>query len=469
MTAIVWFREDLRLRDNPAFHYACRHENVIALYIISQQAWQQHDIADCRKQFIFRQLEQLSLALQKLNIALQILDLDDDKQIPSAISKLMQQYNASDLYINLQYEYDELQRDRAVAKQINKAHHQLHYYHDQTIFPPGTLCTGKGEPFKVFTPFKKAWLKRFCQELPLDTLPLPRKRQAIAKLKPSSLKKYLSKSPAGVNQYWAVGEDSAKQQLKRFAELSITNYQRDRDFPALAQTSHLSPYLAAGIISSKTCLSVALFGDPLQSLSQPGIATWVNELIWREFYKHVTYLFPHVCKHKCFKDFQDRAIWQDDQSLFDAWCQARTGYPLVDAAMRQLLAKGWMHNRLRMVVAMFLTKDLLIDWRWGEKFFMQHLIDGDFSANNGGWQWSAGIGVDAAPYFRIFNPITQSERFDKDGEFIRQYCPELANLDNKSIHFPSAQQRQACKYPAAIVDHKQARELFLQRYKKVKG
>ena len=268
---------------------------------------------------------------------------------------------------------------------------------------------------------------------------------------------------------WPAGEDHAQARLQTFIEKKIKHYAAHRDFPALDGTSTLSPYLAAGIISPRQCLKAAMDvnGQRLES-GDESVLSWINELIWREFYKHILMGFPRVSMNKAFKMSTENIRWDNDEALFAAWCEGRTGYPLVDAAMRQLKQIGWMHNRLRMVTAMFLVKDLLIDWRWGEKFFMQHLIDGDLAANNGGWQWAASTGTDAAPYFRVFNPVSQSQKYDPAGEFIRRYCPELRDCDNKTLHAPyalSGQYSLLFNYPRPIIDHAAARQRVLHVFK----
>ena len=231
--------------------------------------------------------------------------------------------------------------------------------------------------------------------------------------------------------------------------------------PSRNGTSLLSPYLAAGVLSPRQCLHAAIDanGGTLTG-GRPGVQTWISELIWREFFTHVLVGFPHVCRHLPFRRETDRVAWRRDKQLFERWKTGTTGYPIVDAAQRQLLRTGWMHNRLRMVSAMFLSKDLLLDWRLGERHFMRHLIDGDLAANNGGWQWSASTGTDAAPYFRIFNPAAQSKKFDPDGTFIKRFCPELKSVAANAIHDPSRwpeDLRASLDYPALIVDHAAAR------------
>lgn len=245
------------------------------------------------------------------------------------------------------------------------------------------------------------------------------------------------KPERALQAHWPAGEAEAQGRLSRFLDETIDDYQQLRDLPAKPGTSQLSAYLAAGVISPRQCLHGALASNRGEFDSgSAGVQTWINELLWREFYKHILTGYPQVSRHRAFRAQTEALPWRDAPADLEAWEQGRTGFPIIDAAMRQLLHTGWMHNRLRMVVAMFLSKNLLIDWRKGERYFMRHLIDGDLAANNGGWQWSASTGTDAVPYFRIFNPISQSQRFDPQGRFIRHWLPELRDLDDKTIHEP---------------------------------
>jgi deoxyribodipyrimidine photo-lyase len=269
------------------------------------------------------------------------------------------------------------------------------------------------------------------------------------------------------------GEAEAQRRLAAFVtgpDASIYRYSVDRNRLDLDGTSQLSPYLRLGMLSTRQVVVAALnaMAAAPTSEAEKGAETWLNELIWREFYAAILYHFPHV-RQRSFRPQYDAIPWRNDREEFAAWCEGKTGYPVVDAAMRQLLATGWMHNRARMITASFLVKDLLIDWRWGEKWFMQHLVDGDPAANNGGWQWTAGTGTDAAPYFRIFNPVLQSKKFDPHGDYIRRWVPELRNLNEKDIHAPWESAADVPRYPAPIVDHKFARERTLDAYKLAKG
>jgi deoxyribodipyrimidine photo-lyase len=267
---------------------------------------------------------------------------------------------------------------------------------------------------------------------------------------------------------WPAGEREACRRLDSFADAQIDYYKNERDFPAKPGTSQLSAYLAAGVISPRQCLHAALHSNQGEFESgKVGAVTWINELLWREFYKHILVGYPRVSRHRAFRPETEALAWRDAPEELAAWQEARTGLPIIDAAMRQLLETGWMHNRLRMVVAMFLTKNLLIDWREGERFFMRHLIDGDLAANNGGWQWSASTGTDSAPYFRIFNPLSQSEKFDGEGVFIKHWLPELAGLNKKEVHNPAnlGGLFGVADYPSPIVNLSTSRQRALAAFK----
>lgn len=462
MRTLMWFREDLRVHDNTALFHAAETKNeVFAVYIIAQDDWVQHDVASCRIDFIFSQLSLLNDQLAALNIPFYLLEAKKNTSIPPLLLNFIKEQQISALYFNEQYGIDELRRDQAIERLLKKNQIAVYAYTDEVILAPGDVLTEKGDYYTIFTFFKKKWLALLHHQKIIHH-PAPKKQKFI------SANSALPFHPSE-NTLWPAGETAAQQKLTFFMKNKIKNYAKNRDFPDLNGTSQLSPYLALGILSIRQVLNAARqinHGKLIGGLN--GVDTWINELIWREFYKHILYGFPRVSMHHAFKIPTENIQWENNTLYFKAWCQGKTGYPIIDAAMRQLAQTGWMHNRLRMLVAMFLVKDLLIDWRWGEKFFMQHLIDGDLAANNGGWQWAASTGTDAAPYFRIFNPITQSKKFDPEGHFIRKFCPELKMLDNTLIHEPYAKGALSFSidYPQPIINHAEQREKFLRLYKK---
>ncbi|MDP1539741.1 MAG: deoxyribodipyrimidine photo-lyase [Moraxellaceae bacterium] len=468
---VVWLRQDLRSIDNTALVAACENPEAIvsALYIATPKQWLTHDVAGVRIDFEHRHLQTLHLSFATLGIQLVVLQCDNYAAIPALLCRWLQQHGVSALFANKQYELNEQARDQHVSSALANIGVASHWFDDLCIIPPGHVVKADGDYYTVFTPFKRNWLSIIEQHgIHVMPAPVPRKNRINAMLW-SPWTYPASHVPESVSQHlWPVGEEAAQQRLLQFLDDDGAHYKDQRDLAAENGTSTLSPYLAAGVISARQGLQQArlrrLHANPQNSI---GFDTWISELCWRDFYKHILVGFPHVCRHQAFKRETDQLQWRHDDALFSAWCEGRTGFPIVDAAMKQLQQTGWMHNRLRMITAMFLTKDLFIDWRLGEQFFMRHLIDGDLSANNGGWQWSASTGNDAAPYFRIFNPVLQSQKCDPDGRFIRQFLPELSALDNKQIHEPYAKGNAAVglRYPRPIVDHNEARQHTLASFK----
>lgn len=463
--SIVWFRRDLRTQDNPALYHACKDtDNVIGLYVLTEQQWDKHQIGSNHRWFFLENLKALKLSLEKLNIPLLVVNAKTFNNTPKTIAALCKKYNVTDIFFNKELEVNERARDKIVISTLQAMGLASHQYQEQTLIEPGSLKAGSGDFYKVYTPFRKAFESTIILH-DLTPLPAPQTPKQKNINIPINSAKIPSVNPTCSLQ-WAPGEANAKKLLNTFIKSKIHNYKKDRDTPSVSGTSQLSPYLAVGAISIRQCFYQALQVSHSQHNSTfEGPNTWINELIWREFYKHLIVGYPKLCKGHNFNSDYRGLPWRQSQKEFSAWCSGETGYPLVDAAMRQLVTTGWMHNRLRMVAAMFLTKHLLIDWRWGEKFFLQHLVDADYAANNGGWQWSASTGADGAPYFRIFNPTRQSERFDPQGEFIKQYLPHLKDLDSKSIHNPPPVLRESIGYPQAIVDHKFAVERAKQTFK----
>lgn len=466
MSSLVWFRDDLRLHDHPALYAASlRNEPLQAIYFVTPRQWEKHDLAPIKADLMERQLNQLGAELAVLGIPLTVLTVDDYQQLPQVLLNICQQQRITQLFVNRDIGEYELQRDLAVQQQCDAANIHVQWFDARCVFAPGTVLTGSKEMFKVFTPFSNAWLKRLMAE-GYQVWPKPVSRGEALNWSPVQFA-----YPKVDSSAWPIGEDHVLARLRDFCAEKVYSYGEQRDFPAIAGTSQLSPYLALGIISVCQCL--AAIEAALDQLPFERGATgfvWLNELIWREFYQHLLVAFPHLSKHKAFKPDTEHVRWLWNETRFNAWCEGKTGYPIVDAAMRCLNQTGWMHNRLRMIVASFLTKDLHIDWRHGERYFMQQLIDGELAANNGGWQWAASTGADAAPYFRIFNPTTQGQRFDEKGIFIKQWLPELAKVPEKFIHTPHswlAISQTNHLYPAPIVEHAESRSIALSLFRVV--
>jgi deoxyribodipyrimidine photo-lyase len=471
MTALVWFRRDLRIRDNPALYYAAKESQrgVFGLYLITPRQWKGHDDADCKVKFWLDNVAALSVQLANLNIPLLIKMCDDFSAAPETILSIARRYRISALFANREYEVNEVRRDSAVAEECERAGIRFQQYHDRVIVPPLDIRTVGGRFYSVFTPYRKVWDSRACEFL--ETVPVPAK-QPHNSVRPAKIPATIEGfeiSSCGTD-LWPAGEAEAERRLANFIG-KIENYHTARDIPSHTGTSLLSPYLAAGVISPRHCLTAAMTANNGRISGRKGPTTWISELAWRDFYTQVLVACPRVSMHQPYKLKTLAIRWRNDAADFDAWKEGRTGFPIVDAAMRQLNRTGWMHNRLRMIAAMFLTKHLLIDWRWGEQYFMQRLIDGDLAANNGGWQWSASTGTDAVPYFRIFNPFSQSQRFDPDGAFVRKMCPELKDVPVAALHDPrklaAAIKEMKIDYPNFIVDHQQGRQRALDAFKRM--
>ncbi|WP_418357387.1 deoxyribodipyrimidine photo-lyase [Shewanella basaltis] len=459
--SLMWFRQDLRVADNPALVAACEyakqhHSHVRALYIVSPLQWAQHDVAPIQIDYIERHVNLLAQSLAALGIALDVLHLQWFSDIPAALDEYLQQHNIHAVFAGSEPEINERRRDKLLIEQGIP----LRLFDQDCVLAAGDVVNLSGDMYKVFTPFAKKWKSVASQKaiIPIAA-PAP---VAAALAQPEVITFDCVKRSS---ELWPAGEGAAKRLLDQFLANHVTDYHNERDFPALDGTSRLSPFLALGVISSRQCVAAVLARYPEALVDDTCPAkTWLNELIWREFYRHLLVAFPRLSMAHNFNELGDGIVWRNDLEEFQAWCEGKTGYPIVDAAMRQLNQTGWMHNRLRMVVASFLTKHLLVDWRWGERYFRQQLIDGDLAANNGGWQWSAGTGCDAQPYFRVFNPMTQSSKFDPDASFIKRYIPEIARWPLKDIHEPksvnlhdlfASSNNQA--YPKPIVEHKMAR------------
>jgi len=470
MTAIVWFRHDLRVRDNPALEAACaNHDNVVGVYLVPKHTLEKHLWSPHKMDLLWRHLQQFRTELEQLGILLKVKVHDSFSQSGSILSSIAEEFLATNLYANAEYPLDEVRRDRAVAAALKQQSIGCYFSHGMVLIPPAQVKNKQGEYYKVFTPFNKAWRSRVAELN--DWAPSP---------PPSVAKSFEGQSdvlpecplPRADTSHWPVGEQAVLSKFGQFVGHQVEDYQQNRDIPAIDGTSKLSAYLELGVISPKTV------ARSLQALSpsfpyglEPGPDTWLTELAWREFYQHLMYHEPRLSRGENYQQQTQNIPWRDDKQQFKRWCDGQTGYPIVDAGMRQLNATGWMHNRLRMITANFLVKDLLIDWRWGERYFMKKLIDGSFPANNGGWQWSASVGTDAVPYFRVFNPIRQSERFDPDGSYIRNWVKELEAVPTKHIHWPHSWLKQQAEnsYPQPIVDHGVARERFLTTFKQVKN
>ena len=465
-SALVWFRRDLRDTDHAALACALRHhDRVFCAFVfdtdILDPVLARGLKADRRVEFILRAVQELDAALQEKGGGLIVRHGSAAEVIP----RLAQALDVATVYANRDYEPFARKRDATVAAWLAGDGRGFVDAKDQVIFERDEVLTQTGTPFAIFTPYARAWRARLTPAdlAAHDCTPRPGQLAIPDAVPPGLTLPALGFAPTDLKM--PTGMRGAAQLFEDFLG-RIGRYHETRDFPAVKGPSYLSPHLRFGTISIRR-LAAAAHAESLQPGGK-GAETWLNELIWREFYQMILWHRPDVVDH-AFKPECDRLAWEDPPGQFAAWQAGRTGYPLVDAAQRQLLQSGWMHNRLRMVSASFLTKDLGIDWRRGERHFADWLLDYDLAANNGGWQWAASTGCDAQPYFRIFNPVTQSEKFDPQGRFIRRYVPELQAVPDRFIHAPWKMPVPPAGYPAPIVDHAVARERTLARFAAVRG
>lgn len=457
--SVCWFRRDLRLHDHAALFNALKQSAAVyCVFVFDTDILDKlADKRDRRVEFIWHSLRELQENLQRYGSSLRVLHGKARETIPQLARELAVQA----VFCNRDYEPDAVLRDAAVEAVLASTGIAFHHYKDQVIFERSEILTGAGKPFSVFTPYRNAWLKRLDDSC-LSPYPV---EDHVAALAPGGAMplpdlESIGFVPADIGALKIpTGESGAERLLDDFA-LRIQQYREARDFPAVKGVSYLSAHLRFGTISIRRLASFA------HHEHGTGAQTWLGELIWREFYQMLLYHHPGLASGQAFKPQFNAIAFPDDPEKFRAWCEARTGFPLVDAALRQLNQTGYMHNRLRMVAASFLVKDLHVDWRRGESYFAEHLLDFDLAANNGGWQWAASTGCDAQPWFRIFNPVTQSERFDPRGKFIRRYLPELKDCPDKWIHAPwlmPESEQSGCgivigkDYPAPAVDHALAR------------
>ena len=474
--ALVWMRRDLRCTDHAALYHALRRfDQVYCLFVFDT------DILEALPSRQDRRVEFIHASVLQLHEMLQALAERSGapgsglivRHGPAAacVVELAQSLGVQEVLTHRDYEPQAIARDQQVQRDLHELGIAFSDYKDQVLLDRDEVLTQQGTPYAVFTPYKRAWLQKLDA---FQRKPYPVERYAHHLASPPATESMPTLEQLGFKRSnlsalpIPVGMRGAQQLLEDFLP-RMHAYKEARDFPGRKGVSYLSVHLRFGTLSIR---QLAQLAHAQSELGDEGAQTWLSELAWRDFYFMILWHHPHVLTQS-FRPEYDNVQWDEAPALWQAWCEGRTGYPLVDAAMRQLLQTGYMHDRLRMVVASFLTKDLGIDWRRGERFFAEHLNDYDLSANNGGWQWAASTGCDAQPWFRIFNPVTQSERFDPDGSFIRRYIPELAKLPNKYIHFPATMPplhlqasgvQLGLDYPHPVVNHAAARERTLMRF-----
>lgn len=455
--ALWWIRRDLRLHDNPALHAALRHAQVLPVFVLDDALWRSAYVGEKRLAFLLGGLHALDADLRARGSRLLI----RRGEPLAALTRLVRETGAAAIYAQAEVSPYARQRDARVAQSL-----PLHLTPGLTALPVEAVHKADGAPYVVYTPYNRRWQAQ-PQPAADDLLPAP----MYIPTPPHPATEPLPATPALPDVVpFPPGEAEARRRLTAFTDGPIAAYDMARDRLDVAGTARLSPYLRFGMLSAQAAVVAARAAS---TSGQSGAARWLDELIWREFYLTILYHFPQV-RAQSFRENLRAIAWDNNRAHFAAWQAGLTGYPVVDAGMRQLATTGWMHNRARMLVAAFLTKDLLIDWRWGERYFMQHLLDGDPASNNGGWQWAAGTGTDAAPYFRIFNPTRQGEKYDPAGDYVRRWIPELGTVPTRYIHAPermprALQEQVGCvigrDYPAPIIIHAEARERTLAAYR----
>ncbi len=470
---IFWHRRDLRISDNVGLG-AAREQSpkVIGIFCLDPNILERDDIAPARVTYLIGCLQQLQQRYLQVGSQLLILHDEPTKAIPSLAAAL----KAKAVFWNWDVEPYSQVRDQKVTEALKEKGIEVQNSWDQLLHAPGEIVTQSSKPYTIYTPFWKNWQKQ-PKAQPVECLKnvegLTKKEEEITE----SAGAVALPTASDLGYSWenelllTPGEKAAQEALEEFCDFPIIDYQQQRNFPSIDGTSKLSAALKFGAIGIRNVWDAAqtAYSFSRSDETSDSIQIWQKELAWREFYQHAMYYFPELAEGPYRREFKDFP-WDNDPELFQAWCEGRTGYPIVDAAMRQLNETGWMHNRCRMIVASFLTKDLLINWQWGEKYFMQKLYDGDLSANNGGWQWSASSGMDPKP-LRIFNPASQAQKFDPEAEYIRQWLPELGSVDTEYLVTGKIDQhdREVYGYPAPIVDHKQRQQEFKQRYQEQKN
>ncbi|KAL9618901.1 MAG: hypothetical protein Q9160_006426 [Pyrenula sp. 1 TL-2023] len=489
---VHWFKCDLRTFDNKGLYLASEQAKsasvpLLCVYFVSPQDFQAHLTSPVRVDFILRTLEVLKKDLAELNIPLYVETVEKRKKLPERFLELMKELGVQHVYTNIEYEVDELRREALLTRLFTDQGISFSAVADTCVVSPGELSNLSGGQFAVYSPWYRAW-SSYLNGRPqaLDAFPRPAKNLEAAHSKFSSLfdckipeapanKRLSQNEKTRFETMWPSGEHEANERLQKFIKTKVKQYKETRNLPADNGTSVISVHLSSGTLAARTAVREVRDANSTKKLDGGiiGHSSWISEVAWRDFYKHVLAQWPFVCMNKSFKPEYTNIAWEYSEEQFAAWCSGRTGFPIVDAAMRQLNHTGYMHNRCRMIVASFLAKDLLIDWRMGERYFMEHLVDGDFASNNGGWGFSSSTGVDPQPYFRIFNPLLQSEKFDPQGAYIRKWIPELKEIKAPAVHDPYGRgaEKQATKnkYPRPIVEHKQCRDRALNRYKQGLG
>ncbi|BBI01244.1 deoxyribodipyrimidine photolyase [Buchnera aphidicola (Nipponaphis monzeni)] len=466
---LIWFRNDLRTLENPAVSAACQNNTfkVIAIYIATPNQWRSHHMAPKQAAFIYHNLISLKNELVHFDIKLYTHQSSTFLNAALYFIKFCLKHDVKNVFYNYEYMLNECERDNLVKKHLHRKKIFMYGFHGSMLLSPHVVKNKKNKTYQVYSPFKKCVLKHLKQ-LNLASPMLLKKNIKYKKM--LTIRPFCYPMEEFDQTIFPIGEKRALYRLKIFCTNKIIRYGLHRNFPYLTSTSLLSPYLSIGVLSPIQCLKYILKKVPnVFSLSKK--CTWLNEIIWREFYYYLIASYPILSKNQSIKKWTEKIPWKNNNIYLEAWKKGNTGFPIIDAGMRQLNTLGWMHNRLRMITASFLVKNLFIDWRLGHNYFMSKLIDGNFASNNGNWQWISSTGYNSTPYFRIFNPEIQSKKFDCLGKFILQYIPELKKIPISEIHNPHAwiiKNKVNFNYPAPIINYKLSRKnnlsVFIKTY-----
>ncbi|CAL4322144.1 deoxyribodipyrimidine photo-lyase [Buchnera aphidicola] len=467
---LMWFRNDLRIHDNTALYSACKNTkaNVLSIFIATPKQWESHLMSFKKSEYIYKNLLILKKNIMQLGIPLYFYESEDFLTSIKFLIIFCKKHKVNAIFYNYQYEFNERKRDYLIKKMLKKENISTYAFHDEILFSPDKIHKKNGQPYNIFSSFKKNIIKKIQEQVPLS-FPIPNIR-ICSKMEKNVIKFTYPREKID-ERLFPIGEKCALNNLLFFINKKIINYNSEHHSPNLNSTSFLSASFSIGILSFRQCITLLLKKKnyELKTIDQ---CLWLNELIWREFYKYLLIRYPEISQNKALSHLDNKILWNNNKEHLNAWQKGKTGYPIVDAGMRQLNKLGWMHNRIRMITASFLVKDLLINWKEGEKYFISKLIDGDLAINNGNWQWIASIGINSNPYFKIFNPINQAKKFDKEGIFVKTYLPELRSIPNSDIFTPhlwSQRTGNKINYPIPIVNHEKTKKNVISVFKLAKS
>lgn len=470
---LIWFRNDLRTLDNPALYFACKNNTlkiILALFISTPKQWKQNVISPRKISLIYENIIYLQKKLNQLGIHFFYHESSDYLDSINYIFSFCHVHHVTSIFFNCEYGFLEYKRDKIVKQKLKRKNISINTFHDSTLIEPDIIKSKKNTVYKSYSHFKKKYILELKKNIPkCFSIPIKNNFENHSNLL-FKIPKFSINFDDFDHDLFPIGEDSVLNVLKLFLKNNFSIYSHDNNLLNMNVTSLLSPHLSIGVISSRQCINLLLKKYP-NVINSLDTCSWINELIWREFYKYLLYFYPDFYQKNNIYSWEHKIKWNQNSYHFKLWKQGQTGYPIVDAGIKQLRQLGWINNRLRMILASFLVKNLLIHWKQGERYFMSKLIDGDYASNNGNWRWMSSIDMDHVPYFRIFNPMLQSKKFDKHAKYIRKYIPELKNTSISDIHNPCNLNKikKICfKYPMPMVNYYHSRNNTLLVLKRAK-